>query len=142
MKKRSIVLALFLVLLVGVSNLVSAQGIIGERQLRKFPKGAAAEEIRCGDYFIFGPTMHGVDPTRRIGFLMVEKPSDPKDVFLTGSFLPENLEVIIDNGKKVPTAEILYDREAIRKVVIRISQEDYNNSPCLKKTEGGKKVPI
>jgi len=128
--RRGKVIAIIAVLsLLGFSMVTAQQETIGERELRKFPDDPALSNLRCGQYFMFGPTRDYVDPTLRIGFLLEKKPSDSPNISLVGAFRPENIKVVIDNQKKIPTVRIF----SAENVVIRISQEEYNKSPCLQK---------
>ncbi len=138
MKKLFVGCGIGLIMVLVLTCLGFAQdvpGLDGERQLRKFPKHQDIAPIYCGDYFIYGPTEEGVDPTPRIGLFLKRAPSDPTNVILFFTFKPEAFEIVIDNGKKVPTTEIVPKMNGGSRIVIRISQRDYDKSPCLAKAK-------
>ncbi len=97
---------------------------VGERKLTKIPSVPLFEKSRCGEYFIV------VEDDERvgIGFIFEMGQMDLE----AAAFWPEEFVIIFDNKKIIPTVKFITGKTGT-KVMLKISQEDFKRSPCLKK---------
>lgn len=103
----------------------------GEQPLSKIPDDEKFDSFRCGEYFLFGVTSSD-DERIRIGIVFKAENDEPLELE-AGAFLPEMFTVIFDEKKRVPTIRFIPDGNGGSKVILKISQEEFKKSPCLKK---------
>lgn len=123
MKKLIFILLVFLVLLFlfFLLPVVWSQSIGGERKLNKIPQHPMFDKLRCGEYFV-------VVEDDEIGFIFEMGPMDLEE----RAFLPKEFVIIFDNKKVIPTVRFITGKTGT-KVMLKISQEDFKRSPCLKR---------
>jgi len=126
MKKLVFVLLAFLILLFLFFFLpvVWGQSIDGERKLSKIPSHPLFEKSRCGEYFVL---VSDDEERSKIGFIFEIEPR----VLEERAFLPEEIFVISDNRRSVPT--IRFTKKGPIKIILRISKDSLDRSPCLQR---------
>ena len=126
MKRLVFVLLAFLILLFIFFFLpvVWGQSIYGEKKLVKVPTNPLLEGLECGEYFVRVSDDEG---RLMIGFIFEIEPR----VLVEQAFLPEEIFVIPDNRRSVPT--IKFTKKGPIKVIVRISEGGLKKSQCLQR---------
>jgi len=135
--KEKVKLVFMLCLLAGLMIIFALSGarvwgqFNGEQPLSKIPDDEKFDSFRCGEYFLFGVTSSD-DERIRIGIVFKAENDEPLELE-AGAFLPEMFTVIFDEKKRVPTIRFIADGNGGSKIILKISHEEFNKSPCLQR---------
>ena len=108
-----------------------------ERVMRELPSDQT--EKRCGDYFVTREIngMQYSRPYTKLAYRLIKTPAelerfDDAKFFVGRGASINKFEIVIDDSKLVPTDQVFGADRGFDRIVIRISQADYDKSPCLK----------
>ena len=117
-----------------VSSVSAQTPLVPERELLALQDSVFADDnhpdtvkMKCGEYFLYA----GADSqVPLITFNVKPLPSDERGAVLLIVMQKRNVQVVIDNTKKIPTTKIIPGPQ----MILRISRVDYEKSSrCLPK---------
>ena len=102
-----------------------------EQPLSRIPDDRMFNRFRCGEYFLSGITS-SEDDRFRIGIIFKTEDNGPLELE-AGAFLPEMYTIIFDENKVTPTIKFVSNKNGGSRIILKISREEFERSPCLKK---------